>query len=964
MHCPEIPFDNAWHYDYLNGITGTTKLPNDLPETDSSTLILSNKIPTLTKPTSFFFRARHTSVKIYIGDKLMINTYSTTHPNHFDLEGIFYHELLLLPENSGEAITIESHCEVSRYLTKPGNIYLGDRGSFFIYLFFEKSQTLICAFALFIIALILLLLWLLSTFVLKRHFKEVLCLCLFTLSVSLWLFTESQCLQFFIRSTRWTTIFAYEILMIMPFPIALFFYYCSDRTLCKKLSQIAAFIPLIIFFINNLLHFLDIVTLANSLIVTQTMLAFETCFIAWIQITEIIYKRKNNNLHDTIVWKIPLIGIGLLVPMSILEICKYAFAVTHFPNDGILISLGVLFYILSLTVDSVLRLAYTSIKFKQAAEMKTQFLANMSHDIRTPLNAILGFNEVILRLSTEAKVKEYATNIQAAGKTLKDIINSILDITKIESGKLTIYSAPYNTLELLDNVISMCESLASKKGLQVVTHIDEHLPETLIGDETHICQVLTNIMSNAVKYTTSGHITFTVKPVTLKMDSPMCTVYFSVKDTGIGIKPEDKQRLFNKFERLDQEINYNVEGTGLGMSIVTQLLQAMDSKIELESEYGVGSNFYFTLPQCVADHTGIGDFAVRRQQIALENGPGVNFTAPNALILLVDDVQMNLDTACALLESTKIQVETALSGKQALEMVQKKRYHMILMDHMMPEMDGIETTQKIRALAQEKNNPYFMTLPILALTANAMVGMKETFISSGMQDFISKPIDVNLLDLTIKKWLPKELIEAPLLPESPAIEEAWPIELPYIDLDIAKQFNPTARLYLQNLRRYVDSFTTTKDKLLQLKEAHDSQNYGILVHALKSTSKLIGAMAVSDLAATLEDACHQDNINLILEETDHLLSLYEQCVPAITQYLTLSVPPPSKHLLSPTEYEALLARLSQAADSFDMSTLMTIEESLSEVSVPDDKSSEFEIIRRLISNVAFTELAAYLKKRL
>ena len=534
----EISFNNPWQYDYLNGMTGTTKLPNDLPQTDSSILILSNRIPILTQPTSFFFRARHTAVKIYVGDKLMIDTYSSTNPNPCGLEGIFYHELLLLPENSGEIITIESYSDVSRYLTKPGNIYLGDRSSFFMYLISEKSQTLICAFSLLLIALILLLLWFLSTFVLKRHFKEVLCLCLFTLSVSLWLFTESQCLQFFIKDARSITILAYEILMLTPFPIALFFYYCSDRILCKKLSLIAAFIPLIIFFINNLLHFLGIIPLADSLIVTQTMLAFETLFVAWIQITEIIYKRKNNNLHDTIVWKIPLVGIGLFVPMTILEIGKYVFAVTHFPNDGILISLGILFYILSLTIDSVLRLAYTSIKFKQSAEMKTQFLANMSHDIRTPLNAILGFNEVILRLSTEAKVKEYATNIQAAGRTLKDIINSILDITKIESGKLTIYSAPYNTLQLLDNVISMCESLAHKKGLQVITHIDEHLPETLIGDETHICQVLTNIMSNAVKYTTSGHITFTVKPVTLKPGSPMCTIYFSVKDTGIGIKPE------------------------------------------------------------------------------------------------------------------------------------------------------------------------------------------------------------------------------------------------------------------------------------------------------------------------------------------------------------------------------------------------------------------------------------------
>ena len=962
----DITFPTLWEYDYGNGQIGMTKLPNDLPESTSTTLYLTNTIPKLSMPTSFFFRARHTVVKITLDSEVIIDQTTTFPSDSFwsSVDGIYYHEIPLTPEDEGKKLVIESHSDVPRYLTKPGNIYLGDRGTFFITLFIEKGQTLVCAIALLVIASILFILWLLSTFVLKYQFKEVLCLGLFTLSISLWLFTESQCLQFFIRDTKKITLFAYEILMITPFPIALFFYYCSDRVLSKKHSQAAACIPLLTFIVNNGLHYCHILSLADSLIITQLMLAFETLFIAWIQITEIIYKRKHNNLHETIVWKIPLIGIGLLVPMATIEIYKYAFATTRYPNDGILISMGVIIYILSLTIDSVIRLAYSSIKLKQAAEMKTQFLANMSHDIRTPLNAILGFNEVILRISKEEKIKTYATNIQAAGKTLKDIINSILDITKIESGKLVIYETQYSTLRLLDNVISICESSAHKKGLKFITHIDEHLPETLNGDETHITQVLNNILSNAVKYTPSGSITFTVKLLSLQKESSICQIYFSVKDTGVGIKDEDKKRLFDKFERLDQDINYHVEGTGLGMSIVTQLLLAMDSKIELDSQYGVGSDFHFVLTQCVIDQTSMGDFNTRRQKFALENDPGIDFIAPNAQILIVDDVQINLDATCALLEPTKIQIDTALNGKTALAMIENKHYDIILMDHMMPDMDGIETTQKIRLLANEKNDPYYTNLPILALTANAMVGMKEVFLSSSMQDYISKPIDVTSLNLIIKKWLPKHLIETPpSLPASDMLSSTavpWNIPISSLDLNIAKQFNTSLDMYKNNLKNYVEGFEETKNKLLQFQHMQDANGYCITIHGLKSTSKLIGAMTLSMQALQLEEACQSAEKEKVWEETTHFLSLYEKVIMEIKEYLDTDMPAPVLENLSYLEYDKLLLEIKTAADTFDMDAFILLEERLNNISVPPDKISDLNNIKQMVSNIAFTELATYL----
>lgn len=960
-----IPFEQKWQYDFLEGTTGQCELPCDLPKTKSNTLVLTNTLPALQADTSFFFRIRHTAVRIYIGDKLVIDTISG-HEDDLDwsnLLGIYYQEIPVTVADSGKEVRIESMCSTAHYLSSPGSVYLGDRGSLFLHIIKNKFRSVLCALLLFLLGVCLLVLWLIARHVFATSMQEMLYLALFTLSVSLWLFTETECLQFVMKDTGAVGLFAYEILMLFPLPLALFISCCSEREWSRRASNIAAIVPLVVFVINNTLHFFRIMHLADTLIVTQLVLAVETIFIAYVQITEIHYKRKMKNKYGDTMWKVPLIGIAILAPSSLVEILKYAFAATKYPNDGVMISCGVIFYILALAIDSMMRVAYSSQRFKKETENKSQFLADMSHEIRTPLNAILGFDEAILRISKEEKVRKYAMNIQEAGDSLKGIINSILDITKIESGKLEIYEVEYSMLQLLDHLTSMFESLTKKKGLTLYTDIDERLPEVLIGDENHILQVLTNIMNNAVKYTPSGSITFTVKVVEMPENLPLCKIYFSVKDTGIGIKEEDRKRLFEKFERLDREKNYSTEGTGLGMSIVVQLLQAMNSEIHLDSVYGEGSNFYFELTQSVVNRSEIGSFIERRKQIALENSHGVDFIAPDAKILIVDDVKMNLDAACALLEDTKMQIDTAQSGMEAIEKIKKEDYDLVLMDHMMPGMDGIVATEKIRDIASETGDPKYAELPILALTANAMVGMKETFLQAGMQGFISKPIDINALNAEVKRWLPKNLISYVKVKEEVKEDDTvWEVGIPCIDIEMAKQFNPTFALFERNLKNYYENYENVSNRLLEMKEQKDVENYTITVHGLKSTSRMIGLQELSDRALDLEEHCQEGETDNVWKETDSLLQLYASCVEQIGGYFGASEKPTdSANAMDEAAYEQLIDRIKQAADAFDMGAFMELESEFDNLVVPEEKEEEFKKIKQLVVNASFGELSALLK---
>ena len=390
---------------------------------------------------------------------------------------------------------------------------------------------------------------------------------------------------------------------------------------------------------------------------------------------------------------------------------------------------------------------------KAANEAKSVFLANMSHEIRTPINAILGMNEMILRESKNQQIMEYADNIQSAGGLLLSLINDVLDISKVESGKLDIVETAYEMSSFLHDCCSMIADRASKKGLEFRIACDFGLPCRLLGDEFRIRQIITNLLSNAVKYTETGSVTFSVEG---RQTREQFFLVVTVEDTGIGIKEENIGDLFSQFTRFNLEKNRHIEGTGLGLAITKQLLDLMHGEISVESVYGEGSTFTVIIPQQIVDDVPIGDFLKQYQDAVKENTEyHQSFEASSAKILVVDDVTMNLKVIENLLKKTKIQVDTAESGVQCMQMTAEKEYDLIFMDHMMPEMDGVETYQKMK---ERKDSPNAHT-PVIMLTANAISGVKEEYLSYGFVDYLSKPVRGDKLERMILYYLPEEKID-------------------------------------------------------------------------------------------------------------------------------------------------------------------------------------------------------------
>ena len=402
------------------------------------------------------------------------------------------------------------------------------------------------------------------------------------------------------------------------------------------------------------------------------------------------------------------------------------------------------------------KLAVAAEAANQANEAKSLFLSTMSHDIRTPMNAIIGMNEMILRDSREDDTRMYAENIRTAGNTLLGIINDILDFSKIEAGKMEIIDVDYNIASLLNDLVNMVQRKAEEKGLTFELDVDSQIPSVLHGDELRIKQVITNILSNAVKYTKEGGIVFAVSASKCRTEEDSVILHVSIRDTGIGIKPEDLDKLFVAFERIEEKKNRNIEGTGLGMAIAQNFLSLMGSKIQVESQYGKGSVFSFDLKQKVADWEPLGAFdAAFKRYLSERKQYTANFTAPKARILVVDDTQMNLKVFVSLLGKTKIQIDTAESGDAGIELFHKKTYDLIFLDHMMPNKDGIETLQEMKACVDTPNRK----TPVICLTANAVSGMREMYIEAGFDDYLTKPIDTERLEAMLLRYLPTDLVE-------------------------------------------------------------------------------------------------------------------------------------------------------------------------------------------------------------
>ena len=541
---------------------------------------------------------------------------------------------------------------------------------------------------------------------------------------------------------------------------------------------------------------------------------------------------------------------------------------------------------------------------EQANHAKSDFLANMSHEIRTPINAIMGMNEMVLRESKDENIREYAINIESASKTLLSLINDILDFSKIEAGKMEIIPADYDSAIFFNDVVNMTSVKAKQKQLDFQVEIDPDIPSVLHGDEVRNRQIIVNILNNAVKYTKEGTVKFVVEGI---RDNDEFTLKMQVADSGIGIRKEDMSKLFGDFQRLDLEQNRSIEGTGLGLAITRSLLERMNGRIEVSSEYGKGSVFTVYLSQVVIDEKPIGDFRQKFETLAKqEKEYHESFAAPEAKALVVDDNEMNLVVVKALLKKTGIRITTCMSGMECLELVDKERFDVILLDHMMPEMDGIETLNRIKNSENQCKE-----VPVIALTANAIVGAKEEYLKAGFSDYLSKPIDGIELEKMLLKFLPPnkvvtngaenniensdanndvtEVAKDIAQESSTDTANEMPQEdEPLINMKVGLRYcMDSMDFYKEMLELYCEGFDERVTNITEALNAQDWNNYTVFVHGLKSTSLNIGGEQTSNLAKELEAAGkvlkegdNEESRSFILKNHDKLMKLYAATIKA------------------------------------------------------------------------------------
>ena len=705
-------------------------------------------------------------------------------------------------------------------------------------------------------------------------------------------------------------------------------------------------------------------------------------------------------------------------------------------------------YVFHDTTDSVLKLMSmeeTNIELERATRMKADFLANMSHEIRTPMNAVIGMAEIALREEKSPNVANYLHQIVNSGHNLVNIINDILDYSKIEAGKMDIFPDTYELVSEITDVSNVLATRIGDKDLELFVKIDPRIPKLLLGDAMRIRQILINLANNAIKFTQEGIVFIDISFE--KTDDETINLTYHVKDTGPGIKTEDLTKLFQNFQQVDSKRNRSVEGTGLGLAISQRLTEAMGGRIGVTSKFGVGSDFYFTIPQKIVDEapslvvddaenkralvlydrgdmvqkfveeikslgmqggvlkslseyqpgdgqdfiffeqdayddevkrflddhpelTGAilvpfsSDFTAKQNNLRVMRRPQtsvnmvsvlndrevvtredkstftIDFTAEDAHILIVDDNAINVTIAEGLLKPIKAQCVGALSGEDALKKLKKKSFDLVLMDHMMPEMDGVEATKLIRAEV-----PGGADIPVIALTANVLEGMKEMFLKEGMNDFVAKPVDIKDLITKVKKWLPADKIKES---EGEVIEEETTessISFQGLDNEAAIRGLGSPELFAEIVEEY---YRTGEKRMQDIRSAYDEEDwksYTIRVHALKSASKQIGAMELGSMAEALEKAGNAEDLDYIREKTEPALEEYSALLSKLAPYFPAEEKQTgTRGEIAEEERDSLLDAILEACENLDMDTAAEKQAELAAYMFPEEQA---EMVREL-----------------
>ncbi|MCR4715670.1 MAG: response regulator [Lachnospiraceae bacterium] len=637
----------------------------------------------------------------------------------------------------------------------------------------------------------------------------------------------------------------------------------------------------------------------------------------------------------------------------------------------------VLTYVDELYTNQLLKQDLRNVKAQ--SEAKTNFLSSMSHEIRTPINAIMGLNEMILRESQNPDILKYAKDIEQASSTLAALINDVLDFSKIEAGDIEIKCVEYGLSSMLNDIVNLVEPKAEEKGLELNVNVDDKIPNLLYGDEIRLKQCLTNLLSNACKYTMVGSINLDVsyEPVEDNIIFLKC----SVADTGIGIKEADIEKMFQPFEKVDA--NSNKGGGGIGLSVVRKLLTMMDAELVIESRFGEGSTFSFELMQRVVKSNPVGAFNDNyNESIDSKHVYQEALHAPDARVLVVDDMKLNLTVMKGLLKEINLKLDTATSGIMALKMLSKKKYDLIFLDHRMPEMDGIEVLKNLREDKEGVN----ANTPCIALTANALSGAREEYIKEGFIDYLSKPVNSNKLEQMLIEHLPKRKV---ILPDSPEFAPTthktlgtsflFDVDNPLVDARFAEVSGLDLKEGLENCAREEILIDAIKDfqanaldkaeKIEDLLAAQDYTNYTIEVHSLKSSARIIGASKLSEGAAYLEqcgnyirnhddtDVTLMDNgrdaiseLHTLTPRMLNLLRSYDYRLAAFADISALQTFD-ERELISIEQLHDAYAGIREFVDAFDYESAESIIKMLEIYRIPDDEQEKYDIIKKLVGNI-------------
>ena len=596
------------------------------------------------------------------------------------------------------------------------------------------------------------------------------------------------------------------------------------------------------------------------------------------------------------------------------------------------------------------KLAAAARDAENANKAKTYFLSAISHDIRTPMNSILGMNEMVLRECDNADIIVYSEHIRASGNTLLGLINDILDFSKIEAGKLDLIPVDYEISSVLNDLVNMVQTRADIKGLALELNIDENIPRMLHGDEIRLKQVVTNLLTNAVKYTKQGTVTFSIGYEKSEDDPDHITLNVSVEDTGTGIREEDMHRLFSAFERINETDNRNIEGTGLGLAITQSILGLMGSSLDVKSEYGKGSAFSFSVKQKVVKWEPVGDYeAAFRRSVAERKIYREKFTAPDAKVLVVDDTPVNITVFKSLLKRTKMQIDTAESGDECIIRTSLVKYDIIFLDHMMPVKDGIETLRELKSSAKNKN----IETPIICLTANAVSGMRESYLAAGFDDYLTKPIDPDSLENAMITYLPKDK----LMPADGSVNEdsdtdvqipGYMYQTDEIDVSAGLRHCGTPGAYMATVRAFYETALSNIGEIEGYWNSGDLHSATVKVHALKSSARVIGADRLGTLAEHVEKAGKENDTETFGGNITTLLDDYRLLAKKLAGPDTEVCDTDKRPVIPEDKLKEAYAAMIEFSEQVDYDSMNYIIGSLSAYRLPDAEQKRVEELKKAI----------------